>query len=272
VTIAILELENVDVWRWHALSQTRKVLLSTIDWRVTRGEHWVLLGANGAGKTTLLRVAAARSHPSAGRVAIFGEALGRTPVAPLHERIGYVESKLARRFPQTLAGRELVLTGATATLVLLPERIDASHVRRADELLELLAVTHVAERAFADCSDGERMRLLLARALFAEPSLLLLDEPTAGLDLAGREFLLGALARLARERPELTSVVVVHHVEDVPPSTTHALLLRGGEAVAAGPASSTLTDAQLSACFGLPVHVERVRDRWLATVDGHPAA
>ncbi len=268
--MSVLELEHVDVWRWHAATQSRKQLLRGVDWRAGAGEHWALLGPNGAGKTTLLRIAAARSYPSAGRAVVLGGELGRTQVARLHERIGYVESKLARRFSATAPGRDVVLSGATGTLVVVAE--GAEEQRRVDELLALLSAAHVSERAFGDCSDGERMRLLLARALMAEPELLLLDEPTAGLDLPGREFLLAALARLAAERPQLTSVVVVHHVEDVPPSTTHALLLRAGEVAAAGPVAETLTSESLSECFDFPVQLDRVGNRWLATVDGHPAA
>ena len=262
--------DGVGVWRWHAPTQRRIQLLQSIDWRVAAGEHWVLLGPNGAGKTTLLRIAAARSYPSSGRAVVLGGELGRTAVAALHERIGYVESTLAQRFAPTAPGRDVVLSGATGTLVVLAEDRDTR--RRADELLELLAAADVAGRAFGDCSDGERMRLLLARALMPDPDLLLLDEPTAGLDLPGREFLLASLSRLAVERPQLTSVVVVHHVEDVPPSTTDALLLRDGAVVAAGATVDTLTDEAVTECFGLPVRVSRVGDRFVATVEGHPAA
>jgi iron complex transport system ATP-binding protein len=262
--------EDVGVWRWHAPTQSRVQLVESVSWRVGGGEHWALLGPNGAGKTTLLRIAAARSYPSSGRAVVLGGELGRTPVAALHERIGYVESRLARRFAAAASGRDVVLTGATGTLVVLVD--DRGTRRRADELLDLLAAADVADRAFGDCSEGERMRLLLARALMGDPELLLLDEPTAGLDLPGRELLLASLARLAEERPRLTSVVVVHHVEDVPPSTTHALLLRDGAVVAAGAVDETLADEPLTRCFGLPVQVRRVGGRYVATVEGHPAA
>jgi iron complex transport system ATP-binding protein len=266
----VLSFEGIDVWRWHAASQRRVRLLRDVEWQVARGEHWALLGPNGAGKTTLLRIAAARSYPSSGRAFVLGRELGRTAVAPLHERIGYVESKLARRFAASAPAIEVVASGATGTLVVVAS--DDDTMRRAYELLDVLAASHVAGRAFGECSDGERMRILLGRALLAEPELLLLDEPTAGLDLPGREFLLGALARLASERPELTTVVVVHHVEDVPPSTTHALLVAGGRVVAAGPVEETLTGEALSRCFGLPVQVSRIGGRYAATVEGHPAA
>jgi iron complex transport system ATP-binding protein len=263
-----LRFDGVDVWRWHAASASRKSLLRGVRWRVLAGEHWVVLGANGAGKTTMLRIAAARAHPSAGTVEILGSRLGRVPVARLHERIGYVEGRLAGRFLPTLTGRELVLTGATGTTALLAERLRPDDLERADELIELLSLAQVAERQFRICSDGERMRLLIARALMAEPELLLLDEPTAGLDLPGRELLLASLARLARTRPEATTATVVHHVEDVPPSTTHALLLRRGAVVAAGPAADVLADEPLSACFDVAVRVRRNGGRYAAVADG----
>jgi iron complex transport system ATP-binding protein len=262
--IEALRFEGVDVWRWQTASASRKALLHAVDWRVLAGEHWVLLGANGAGKTTLLRIAAARAHPSSGTVGILGCRLGRTPVSRLHERIGYVEGRLTARFLPTLEGCELVLTGATGTVALLEERLEPHHFQRADELLALLALEHVAGRPFRICSDGERMRLLIARALMADPELLLLDEPTAGLDLPGRELLLASLGRLAETRPAATTVTVVHHVEDVPPSTTHALLLRTGAVVAAGPVAEVLADEPLSACFGVPVRVRLEGRRYAA--------
>ena len=259
-TEAAIALEGVTVRR------ARRELLRGVHWRVGRGEHWALLGPNGAGKTTLLQLAAARIHPTTGTAHVLGERLGRTPVARLHERIGLFSPSLLRRFNPARSGGELVLSGATGTIVVHDDRLTARDRRRADELLALLGVAAVADRALADCSEGERARLLLARALMAEPPLLLLDEPTAGLDLAGRELVLAAVDELARARPELTTVTVTHHVEELPRSTTHALLLREGAVVAAGPVGRALTAATLSACFGLPVRVDRVDGRFLAAV------
>jgi iron complex transport system ATP-binding protein len=255
-----IRFENVSVRR------QRRLLLREVSWRVGPGEHWALLGPNGAGKTTLLRIAAARSHPTTGEACVLGERLGRTAVARLHERIGFVEPALLRRFHPTRLGRELVLSGATGTIAVHEERLAPADRRRAGELLALLGVDGVAERPIADCSEGERARLLLARALMSGPPLLLLDEPTSGLDLAGRELVLSALDALTRARPELTTVTVTHHVEELPRSTTHALLLRGGEVVAAGRVDAVLADAPLSACFGIDVRVARVDGRFLASV------
>ena len=260
----ILSFSDVSVWRRR--NGSRRELLRGIDWIVARGEHWSILGPNGAGKTTLLRIAAARAHPSSGSVRVLGRPLGRFPVARLHEQIGFVEPGVARRLDRRATAREVVLTGATGTLALLHDRIGDDDTRDADELLELLGVAHVAQQAFADCSEGERARLLLARALTAGPPLLLLDEPTAGLDLAGRELVLDSLTKLAAARPALTTVTVTHHVEELPPTATHALLLRDGEAVAAGPVDDVLAGDPLSACFGVAVHVERRDGRWTAIV------
>jgi iron complex transport system ATP-binding protein len=187
--------------------------------------------------------------------------LGRTPVARLHEQIGFVEPRLGRAFHPRRPAGEIVLTGTAGTIALLDRR----EPRRADELIALLGIEHVRERPFADCSEGERARVLLARALMPEPALLLLDEPAAGLDLPGRELVLAAVRRLAAAHPELASATVTHHLEELPATTTHALLLRDGAVVAVGPAAQVLVDENLSACFGLPVRVEANGGRYVAT-------
>jgi iron complex transport system ATP-binding protein len=259
---AVVELERCDVRRRGSL------LLRDASWRVEAGEHWALLGPNGAGKTTLLRIAAARSYPSSGRAAILGETLGRYPVQRLHERIGLVDADLSRRFDPSRRGLDVVLTGATGTIALLADRLGAAERERATELLALLSVEHVAERALSTCSAGERARLLLARALMARPALLLLDEPTAGLDLAGRELVIQALDRLAAVQDGLATVTVTHHVEELPATTTHVLMLRGGAVLASGPASEVMTAGALSACFGIPLELKAVGGRYLASIAG----
>jgi iron complex transport system ATP-binding protein len=238
-------------------------ILRGISWQVREGEHWAVVGPNGAGKTTLLRIAAARAHPTTGTVRVLGGQLGRVPVARLHERIALVDPKLARSFHPSRTVEEVVLTGTAATIALLDERRDP---RRAGELIELLGIGHVRDRAFGECSEGERTRTLLARALMLDPALLLLDEPTAGLDLPGRETVLAAIGRLVASHPALASVTVQHHLEELPASTTHALLLRDGAVVAAGPVDAVLADEPLTACFGLPVRVERSHGRFRALV------
>jgi iron complex transport system ATP-binding protein len=186
--------------------------------------------------------------------------MGRTDVFRLREEIGFVDARLGRRFLPALTVEEVVTTGARNTIALRDEPPAAGVA----ELLETMGVAHLAPRAFADCSHGERMRSLIARALVSSPRLLLLDEPGAGLDFEGRETLLAALARVAQD-PSLTTVATTHHVEELPQSTTHALLLSHGRVIAAGPAAETLTDAALTACFGLPIAVAQANGRWSAT-------
>ena len=252
------------MWRWHATSGTRVQILDGIDWTVRPGERWALLGPNGAGKTTLLTVAGAVDFPSAGRAEILGRTLGRTDVFRLREQIGFVDARAGRRFAPLLTVEEIVRTGATQTIGYFEERLTAADRARTRELVSLLGLEQLAGRRFADCSHGERTRTLIARALVPGPRLLLLDEPGSGLDLGGREILLGALDRLATEDTALALVTTTHHLEELPTQTTHALLLRDGRAVASGPVSETLTPPLLSDCFGLALNVGRAGGRWHA--------
>jgi iron complex transport system ATP-binding protein len=254
----------VRVWRWHPTSGVSKALIDDISWEVLAGERWALLGPNGAGKTTLLTLTAAVEFPSSGAIEILGETMGRTDVSRLRQEIGFVDARAGHRFAPMLTVQEVVRTGATATIGYFEERLTVVDIDRADALLELFRLGALAERRFADCSQGERKRTLIARALVARPRLLLLDEPGAGLDLPGREILLGALARLAADDPGLAVVLTTHHLEELPASTTHALLLREGRIVASGPVGRTLTEASLTACFGIPVAIASTGDRWSA--------
>jgi len=261
-------LRDVQVWRWHHASGSRKALLDRVSWTVRAGERWAVLGPNGAGKTTLLTLTGAAGFPSSGTVEILGETMGRTDVARLRERIGFVDARDGDRFAPLLSVREVVRTGATGTIGYFEERLAMLDVDRADTLLGMFGLGRLAERRFGDCSEGERKRALIARALVAQPRLLLLDEPGAGLDLPGRELLLAALARVAALDPGLAVVVTTHHLEELPASTTHALLLRDGLVQAAGTVEEVLTDAGLSTCFGIPISVSRSGDRWSATASG----
>ena len=259
-------MRDVLVWRWVAAESRRAVLLEQIDWTVQPGEHWVVLGPNGAGKTTLLNLAAAVSHPSEGEVWVLGKRLGAVDMRALRERIGTVEPSLARRIRGRSTGLEVVLTGAFGSIALQQQRIEEEHRARAARLLAELGAAGLAERRFEECSHGERQRLLLARALMDEPQLLLLDEPASGLDLPSRERLIASLDAMAAENPELPSVTVTHHLEEIPSSTTHALLLADGGVVAQGPIAATLSGAAVSECFGIEVEVARHGDRWAAMV------
>jgi iron complex transport system ATP-binding protein len=256
-----LELEGVRVW-----APDGGDLLKDVTWRVEPGQHWALLGPNGAGKTTLLSLAGARRHPSAGTVRVLGERLGGVDMRELRRLVGVVDQSL--RIPEELTCESVVLTGATATVQPLWERYGDAERARARELLELMGCAHLARRPARTCSHGELGRLRIARALMASPRLLLLDEPASGLDLVARELLLSALDELALFEPDLATVLVSHYLEDLPPRTSHALLLAAGETVAAGEADAALSSEAVSACFGIGVEVRRHDGRWLATMRG----
>jgi iron complex transport system ATP-binding protein len=262
-----LSLRDVSVWRWKASSGTRVPILEGIDWTIAAGERWALLGPNGAGKTTLLTIAGAVEFPSHGDVEILGRRLGRTDVFALREQIGFVDARAGRRFALDLTVAQVVRSGATQTIGYFPERVGVRR-HRADDLVDLFGLGALASRRFADCSHGERTRALIARALVPSPRLLLLDEPGSGLDLPGRETLLGALDELVAEHPDLALVTTTHHLEELPRSTTHALLLHAGRVTARGPASTTLTSGALSRCFGLPIRVRSEDGRWSAVAAG----
>ena len=266
---AALRLDDVAVWEWDERTGARQPILTDIHWTVGPGEQWAVLGPNGAGKSTLLAVAGGRRHSSRGEVHILGETVGHVDLRSLRERIGQVDVRIEEAFSPRRSALEVVLTGATGTIQLLPERLDDAHRRRAAELLTQFGCAPVATHAFASCSQGERRRVLLARALMRRPSLLLLDEPADGLDLPGREALLAALASLAGEQPAPAVVTVTHHLEELPATTTHSLLLKDGRVVGCAAAATVLADDPLSACFGVPITVTRTDGRWAARATPH---
>ena len=239
-------------------------LLADVDWAVELDERWVVLGPNGAGKTTLLRLAAADLHPTSGTVSVLGERLGRVDVFDLRTRIGLSSAALGLRVPPEEVVRDVVISAGYAVIGRWRERYDPADTGRADELLGALGLRALAGRPYGTLSEGERKRALIARALMTDPELLLLDEPAAGLDLGGREELVGRLSTLANDPDAPASVLVTHHVEEIPPGYGHGLLLRGGRVVAAGLLDDVLTDENLSATFGLPLAVQRRRGRYTA--------
>ncbi|HEX9123287.1 MAG TPA: ATP-binding cassette domain-containing protein [Actinomycetota bacterium] len=244
-------------------------ILGPVSLSIGIGERWVVLGPNGSGKTTMLRLAGALRQPSAGTVEVLGERLGATDVRALRARIGFVGHAVADELPPGLSVGDAVLTGKRSTLVTWLQEFDDADIGWAATLLERAGCAHLAAQPFARCSQGERQRVLLARALFGRPELLLLDEPAAGLDLPGREALLHAL-EAADDLGSTPSVLVTHHLEEIPPTTTHAALLRDGEVMAQGPVEDVLLDEPVSACFGLPVAVSRPGSRWSAASAGRP--
>ena len=250
--------EQVGLWR--SSRGVRKIILDRIDWAAREGEHWGIVGPNGAGKTTLLRVASAQMRPSDGIAWVLGGRLGRVPLHGLRRRIGLVEPALGRRFYPEQRAVDVVLTGFIGS-ILLAEKLPDDAVDRAREALSSVRAELLETRSFSSLSEGERARVLLARGLISDAPLLALDEPAAGLDLGGRELLLDAFEHAVDSRPNLTTLTVTHHLEELPPSTSHALLLRDGRVVAAGPLEEALTDESLSECFGLPLRLDRIDGR-----------
>jgi iron complex transport system ATP-binding protein len=241
-----------------------KRLVEDVDWTVGHGERWVVLGANGSGKTTLLRIASLYLHPSSGSVTVLGEVLGRTDVRRLRTRIGMASPAFGALLRPELTPLEVVMTARNAALEPWWHSYDDGDRARARELLERFHVGHGADRPLSTLSSGERQRVLLARAFSGDPGLVLLDEPTAGLDLAGREELVGALGESAVDPDGPPTVLVTHHVEEIPVGTTHVLLLRDGHVTGAGPIDDVLTASALSDAFGLPLELQRRADRWTA--------
>ena len=254
----VLALEGVSLRRDHRL------ILDRVSWTVRSGERWVVLGRNGSGKTTVIRLASLTLHPSSGVVRVLGETLGQTDVRRLRVRIGLSSPSLADRLRGTLTPAEIVMTAKFAALEPWWHDYDDEDDARARSLLARLGAAELADQPFGVLSSGERQRVLLARTLMTEPGLLLLDEPTAGLDLGGREELVTTLASLAADPATPPAVLITHHVEEIPDAFTHVLLLAGGRVVGAGPLDEVLTPDALSSCFGLALVLERRDGRWTA--------
>ncbi len=235
-------------------------ILSAVDWTVREGERWVVLGPTGAGKTPLVRILSTYHVASSGTVEVLGERIGRTSVAELRARIGYLSPSLAHMIPEQLTPRQIVDAAQVGAVV--PWYVDPSLIeaRRTEEALAAAGMADAPARPFATFSSGEQLRIQLARALVTEPAALLLDEPMASLDIGGRETLVATLSRVAAG-PIGAVVVVLHRVEDIPPGFTHALLVRDGRILAAGPIDEVVTDEPMSACFGAPLRIERAGDR-----------
>jgi len=258
LTDLVVRMDGVSVRRGAS------TLLHDVDWAVELDERWVVLGPNGAGKTTLLRMAAAELHPTDGTVHVLGERLGRVNVFELRTRIGLCSAALGIRVPPEETVRDVVVSAGYGVLGRWRETYDDADTDRAEYLLDALGVRALGERMFGTLSEGERKRALIARALMTDPELLLLDEPAAGLDLGGREDLVGRLTALAADAEAPASVLVTHHVEEIPVGYSHGILLREGGVVAAGLLDDVLTDENLTATFGIPLGVQRRRGRYSA--------
>ena len=255
---AVLEFADVTVKRGQA------TLLEGIDWTVEEDERWVVLGPNGAGKTTLLQVASAQIHPTSGVAGILGEVLGTVDVFELRPRIGLTSVAVADRIPRQELVRDVVVSASYSVIGRWRERYDELDHERARDLLVEVGAGQLLDRTFGTLSEGERKRVQIARALMTDPELLLLDEPAAGLDLGGREDLVSTLSVLAMDELSPATVLVSHHVEEIPPGFTHVLLLRQGRMVAAGPLEHVLTEDVISATYGMPLTLNHEDGRWAA--------
>jgi len=239
-------------------------LVGPVTWQVELDEKWVVLGPNGAGKTSLLRIAAAEMHPTSGTAHLLGEVLGRVDISELKPRIGLSSSALASRVPADEKVSDLVVSAGYAVLGRWRERYEKVDVNRAVDMLESLGAEHLSNRTYGTLSEGERKRVLIARALMTDPELLLLDEPAAGLDLGGREELVARLTDLAEDPDSPATVLVTHHVEEIPPGFTHGLLLKEGEVVSQGLLGDVLTSENLSEAFSQSIALDKVDGRYFA--------
>ena len=256
---AALRVEGVWVRRGE------RYLLSDISWKVERGERWVVLGPNGAGKSTLLKVLTGEMFPTQGDAEVLGSKLGQVDVRELRKRMGFTGAFVNEAFRTEIPAVEVVMSGKHAARETWWHNYSSSDRKRAEGLLALLGCGSLATAPFGNCSSGERQRILLARTLMADPELLILDEPTAGLDLQGREDLLVSLTQLALG---LTMLLVTHHVEEIPPTTTHILLLNNGKITAQGPIAQTLTQSNLQTCYNTPLNLEHRQNRYWSWREG----
>ncbi|KAB1657751.1 ABC transporter ATP-binding protein [Pseudoclavibacter chungangensis] len=255
---AVLKFTDVVVVR------DQRTILDVPDWSVEESERWVVLGPNGAGKSTLLDLASAQAHPTSGTIEVLGEQLGRTDLFELRPRVGFASTAMSRRIPGNERVLDVVMTASYAVTGRWNEQYDEIDRRRALRVLAEWQLEHLADRTYGTLSDGEQKRTQIARAVMTDPELLLLDEPSASLDLGARENLLRSLSSYAANPDAPAIVMVTHHVEEIPTGVTHALLLRDGAVQAAGTIDETLTDEHLSATFGLPLHVTVADGRYSA--------
>jgi iron complex transport system ATP-binding protein len=255
---AVVDLAGVSIVR------NGSTLISDITWEIDEADRWVVIGPNGAGKTTLLQVVSAQIHPSSGVAGLLGEVLGVVDVFELRPRIGLTSAALAERIPRGERVHDVVVSASYAVIGRWREQYDELDHERADELLAQLRIDALADRTFGTLSEGERKRVQIARALMTDPELLLLDEPAAGLDLAGRETLVNTLGELAQDHYAPASVLVTHHVEEIPAGITHAMLLKDGKIVAAGPLRDTLTAENLTKTFDIELSLTEADGRWTA--------
>lgn len=254
----VLQLRDVSVRRGD------RTILGPLTFAIRPQERWVVLGPNGAGKSTLLQILATRIFPTAGSVQVLDKEMGTVDLAELRTRIGVAGALLHEDIPSEEVVRDVVLTAAYAILGRWNEAYDLWDESRAVALLTTFGVRELADRKYGTLSEGERKRVQISRALMADPELLLLDEPAAGLDLGGREDLLRRFSTFASDSTAPASILVTHHIEEIPAGTTHALILKNGTIAASGPIADVITSEHISAIFELPLTVVREGDRFFA--------
>ena len=261
IVSAIIEFTEVHVRR------AERTILGPLSWVVHEDERWVILGPNGAGKTTLFQIAATNIHPTGGDAWILGEKLGRTDVFELRPRIGLTTNNLATDIPGSETVLNLVMTAAYGVIGRWREEYDLWDESRALGILTTLGMKELRDQPFGTLSEGEKKRTLIARALMPNPELLLLDEPAAGLDLGGREDLLRRLHLLSTDPTSPATIIVTHHIEEIPSGTTHVMILGAGKAVAMGPINASLTSENLSAAYGISISLVQDNGRYFARAD-----
>jgi iron complex transport system ATP-binding protein len=254
----VLELADVSVRRGQA------TLLDSVTWEVREDQRWVVLGANGAGKTTLVQLCSAQIHPTSGVAGILGEVLGTVDVFELRPRVGYTSAAMAERIPRDELVRDVVVSASYGVVGRWREHYDDLDHDRARALLVEVGAGKLLDRTFGTLSEGERKRVQIARSLMADPELLILDEPAAGLDLGGREDLVSTMSVLANDALSPAIVLVSHHVEEIPPGFTHALMLRDGRVVAQGSMAEVMTADNLTATFGMKLLLTHEDGRYAA--------
>ncbi|RDW21288.1 molybdenum ABC transporter ATP-binding protein [Oceanobacillus arenosus] len=257
----VINIQNVD---WQ---RDGKMILSDINWQVKRGEHWAVLGLNGSGKTTLLNMINGYIWPTTGHVCILDQPFGKTDIRELRKSIGWVSSSLQEKINGREYGSNIVVSGKYASIGLYDEP-KAEDFKRAGQLMEQLGCSHLMERMYQTCSQGEKQKLLIARGLMASPELLILDEPTNGLDFISREGLLAEIQQLVTQEDAPTIILVTHHIEEILPIFTNTLLLRNGTVFNQGRSKDVLTSENLSHFFDTPLEVSWRKNRaWMTIID-----
>lgn len=257
----VIDIKDVS-WR-----RNKKTILSGVDWKVVKGEHWAVLGLNGSGKTALLNMINGYAWPTTGKVSVLDQTFGKTDIRELRKLIGWVSSSLQEKIKGTENTRDVVVSGKYASIGLY-ENPTTEDLQKADHIMEQIGCSYLAGQTYQTCSQGEKQKILIARGLMGSPDLLILDEPTNGLDFISKEELLATINHLAGKQDAPTIIFVTHHIEEILPIFSHTLLLRQGTVFDKGKSKDILTDTRLSHFFDTSVQIKWNRDRpWMTLRD-----